>query len=66
MRFVLFLIVTMMINALCVLFDCYDDDWRVLCCFWLLRCCLGRSVLFLIVTLLFSALCVVFDCYCAV
>ena len=46
----LFLIVTMMISALCVVFDCYAVDFAC-------------SVLFLIVTMMISALCLVFDCY---
>ena len=29
----LFFIVAMMMSALCVVFDCYDDDERALCCF---------------------------------
>ena len=58
-----FPIVTMMINVLCVVFDCYDAVWRALFCVLLLPCCLARSVLFLIVTMMFSALCVLFDCY---
>ena len=61
-----FFIVTMIISALCVVFDCYVAIERALCCFLLLRCCLARSVLFFIVTMLFSAFCVVFDCYDAV
>ena len=59
----LFLIVTMMISGLCVVFDCYHGDYRTLCSFSLLRLCLARSVLFLIVTMMCSALCVVFDSY---
>ena len=71
-----FIINTTMISALCVVFDCYDNDSRALCSFWLLRWCLPRSVLFFIVTMMisalfvgfdvtmiFSSLCVVFDCY---
>ena len=45
----LFLSFTIMFSALCVVFDCYDND--------------SRPVLFFIVTMMFSALCVVFDCY---
>ena len=59
----LFLIVTIMFSALCVVFDCYHGDYRTLCSFLLLRLCLARSVLFLLVTTMIIALCIVFDCY---
>ena len=59
----LFLIVTIMFSALCVVFDCYRDDYRTLSSFSLLRLCLARSVLFLIVTMMISALFVSFDYY---
>ena len=45
----LFLIVTMMIRALFVVFDCYDK--------------FERSLLFFIATMMISALCDVFYCY---
>ena len=45
----LFLIVTIMFSALCVIFDCYDCD--------------SRLVLFLVDIMLIIALCVVFDWY---
>ena len=32
-----FFIVKIMISALCVVFDSYDDDYRALCSFLLLR-----------------------------
>ena len=47
----LFLIVTMMISALCVVFECYDDVWGALFFF------------FSIVAIMSSALCVVFYFY---
>ena len=46
----MFLIVTMMIRGLCVVFYCYDDFQHAL-------------LLFFIVSMMFSAVCVVFDCY---
>ena len=45
-----FLIDTMMISALCVVFYCYDDVW-------------GALFFFSIVTIMISALCVVFYFY---
>ena len=59
----LFLIVTMMMSSLCVVFDSYDAVQRALCCFLLLPCCLARSVLLLIVTMMFSSLSVPFYRY---
>ena len=44
----LFLINTMMISGLCVVFDCYHDDYRDLC--------------FFLITMMISALCVLLDC----
>ena len=46
----LFLIDTMVISAVCVVFDCYDDVFE-------------RSVMFSIHRMMISALCVVVDCY---
>ena len=47
----LFLIVTKMISALCVVFDCHDDDDKcALCCF-------------VIITVMISVLFVRSDCY---
>ena len=46
----LLVIVTMMLSALCVVFDCYDDVKRALCFLFM-------------VTIMFSAVCVVSDCY---
>ena len=45
-----FLIDTMMISVLCVVFYCYDDVW-------------GALFFFSIVTIMISALCVVFYFY---
>ena len=45
----LFLINTMMISGLCIVFDCYHDDYRDLCCFFL-------------ITMMISELCVLLDC----
>ena len=45
----LFLIDTMMISGLCIFFYCYHDDYRDLCCFFL-------------ITMMISVLCVLLDC----
>ena len=55
--------VTMMFNALCVVFDCYHGHYGTLCSLSLLPLCLARSVLFLLVTTMIIVLCIVFDCY---
>ena len=59
----LFLIVTMMISAPCVVFDCYDDYKRALCIFLIVTMMLSAlCVVFFVATMMFSALCVAFDC----
>ena len=59
----LFLSVRIMISALFVGSDCYDDEKRALCCFQLLQGLLARSAFFFTFTIMFSALWVDFDCY---
>ena len=58
----LFLIDTMMISGLCIVFDCYHDDYRDLCCFFLITMMISALCVFFIVMMMISALCVVFDC----